>query len=91
VPDRIATGGGVRLAAADPPLIPAKTVLPGPQLVWAALFLNVLAFSGLPTLIPIPGFVGQLVTQGALVMALLLALLANPTGVVRPSLFLSSR
>ena len=26
----------------------------GPQVVWAALFLNVLAFAGLPTLIPIP-------------------------------------
>ena len=42
----------------------------------------------LPTAVPIPGFVGQLVTQGALVLAFLLALLANPGGVVRPSLFL---
>ena len=31
-----------------------------------------------PTAVPIPGSVGQLVTQGALVLALLLALLANP-------------
>jgi O-antigen ligase len=76
------------LAAEAAPLIPARTVLPGPQLVWAALFLNVLAFSGLPTLIPIPGSVGQLLTQGALIVALLLAFLANPGGVVRPSLFL---
>jgi len=60
----------------------------GPLLVWAALFLNVLAFSGLPTLIPIPTSVGQLLTQGALVAAVLLVLLANPAGVIRPNLFL---
>jgi len=53
-----------------------------------ALFLNVLAFSGLPTLIPIPTTVGQLATQGALILAFLLALLANPRGVIRPNLFL---
>jgi hypothetical protein len=56
--------------------------------VWAALFLNVLAFSGLPTLFPIPTSVGQLVTQGALLAAVLLVLLANPAGVIRPNLFL---
>ena len=78
----------VRSPVETPPPIPARTALRGPQLVWAALFLNVLAFSGLPTLIPIPGSIGQLVTQGSLIVALLLALLANPTGVVRPSLFL---
>jgi hypothetical protein len=60
----------------------------GPLPAWAALFVNVLAFSSLPTAVPIPGSVGQMVTQGALVLAFLLALLANPGGVVRPSLFL---
>ena len=63
-------------------------MLRSPLPVWAALFLNVLAFSGLPTLIPIPTTVGQLVTQGALIVAFLLALLANPRCVIRPSLFL---
>ena len=66
----------------------ASALLRGPFPAWAALFANVLAFSGLPTLVPIPGVVGQLVTQGALVLAFLLALLANPGGVIRPSLFL---
>ena len=63
-------------------------MLRSPLPVWAALFLNVLAFSGLPTLIPVPTTVGQLVTQGALIVAFLLALLANPRCVIRPSLFL---
>jgi hypothetical protein len=63
-------------------------LLRSPLPAWAALFVNVLAFSGLPTLIPVPSTVGQLVTQGALVMALLLALLANPHGVIRPNLFM---
>lgn len=63
----------------------ALGVARSPLLVWVALFLNVLAFSGLPTAIPIPVTAGQLVTQGALGVALLLALLANPHGVVRPN------
>ncbi len=67
---------------------PAMALIRGPLPVWAALFVNVLAFSGLPTLLPIPTTVGQLVTQGALIVAFLLALLANPRGVIRPSLFL---
>ncbi len=67
---------------------PGAALLRSPLPVWAALFLNVLAFSGLPTLIPIPVTVGQLLTQGALILAFLFALLANPGGVIRPSLFL---
>jgi hypothetical protein len=59
-----------------------------PLAVWAALLANVLAFSDLPTLVPIPASVGQLLTQGALVAALLLVLLANPRGVIRPNAFL---
>ena len=66
----------------------ALGVARSPLLVWVALFLNVLAFSGLPTVIPIPTTLGQLVTQGALGVALLLALLANPHGVIRPNTFL---
>ena len=60
-----------------------------PLLVWVALFVNVLAFSGLPTAIPIPATAGQLVTQGALGVALLLVLMANPHGVVRPNTVLA--
>lgn len=63
-------------------------LIPGPAMVWAALFVNVLAFSGLPTIVPIPGSVGQLVTQGALILAIVLGLLANPRVVIRPTFFL---
>ncbi len=80
------------LARLDAPGLGGAVPLPGlitsPRLAWTALFLNVLAFSGLPTLVPIPGSVGQLVTQGALLAALLLALLANRSVVVRPNLLL---
>ena len=63
-------------------------LLRSPRLVWAALFVNVLAFSGLPTLIPIPTTIGQMVTPGALILAFVFALMANPRGVIRPNLFL---
>ncbi len=66
----------------------AGSLLRGPKVVWAVLFINVLAYSALPTVLPIPVTVGKLVTQGALPLALLLVLLANPRGVIRPSLFL---
>lgn len=78
--------GTSRPAAASPTL--AKGLMNSPFPVWAALFLNVLAFSGLPTAIPIPGSVGQLVTQGSLLAAILFVLLANRAGVIRPNLFL---
>jgi hypothetical protein len=64
------------------------SLLGSPLPVWIALFVNVLAFSGLPTLIPIPTTIGQMVTQGSLVLAFLLAVMANPCGVIRPNLFL---
>jgi hypothetical protein len=57
-------------------------------LVWGALFMNVLTFYGVPILVPIPGPIGQLVSQGALPLALLLALMVNPRIVLRPSLVL---
>lgn len=65
----------------------ALGVARSPVLVWVALCLNVLAFSGLPIVIPNPITLGQLVTQGALVAALLLAL-SNLYGVVRPNTIL---
>jgi hypothetical protein len=55
--------------------------------VWTALFLNVLPFTGIPIVTPIPTPVGQLIAQGALPMALLLALVANPRGLMRPNVF----
>ncbi len=56
--------------------------------VWGALFVNVLAFSASATVLPIPQPVGQLLAQGSLVLALLLAFYVNPGAVMRPSLFL---
>lgn len=80
----------VALARSSMAVRPAALgVARSPLLVWVALFLNVLAFSGLPTAIPIPTTAGQLVTQGALGVALLLALLANPRGVIRPNTVLT--
>jgi hypothetical protein len=69
---------------------PAVTgaLLRGPLPAWAALFLNVLAFLGASPLFPIPGPVGQAIAQGALPVALLLALLANPSGIIRPNVVL---
>jgi hypothetical protein len=71
--------------------LPGRRLRPAPcdldrraRLAWGALFVNVLAFSGLPTLVQVPGPVGQLVTQGALPLAFCLALAANPQGVLRP-------
>jgi O-antigen ligase len=69
-------------------LVGANGILQSPLPVWAALFLNVLAFSELPTLIPVPAILGQMITQGALIVAFMLALLANPRGIVRPNVFL---
>jgi hypothetical protein len=66
----------------------ATGLIRSPLPAWAALFLNTLAFAGLPTVVPIPTTIGQMVTQGALVAAFLLAFLANPHGVIRPNLFL---
>jgi hypothetical protein len=56
--------------------------------VWAALFLNVLAFTSQALVVPIPGSIGQMVTQGALPIALGLALMVNPRAVMRPNLFM---
>jgi hypothetical protein len=60
---------------------------------WFLLVLNVMTFypktwSGEPLIIPIPSALGKLVTQGALPVALLLALAANRRKLIRPSMFL---
>lgn len=57
-------------------------------LTWAALFINVLTPSNNPTVLPLPHSVNQVVAQGSLLMALVLALLVNPRIVIRPNLFL---
>lgn len=55
-------------------------------LVWGLLVLNVLTYSG--SLLHIPTMMGKAITQGALPVALLVALTVNRRIVVRPSVFL---
>ncbi|GAA2143056.1 hypothetical protein GCM10009844_15000 [Nocardioides koreensis] len=77
---------GRRVRAADDLRVRA---VPGRLVaVWGALFFNVLTFIGGQTVLPIPQLVGQLLTQAALMLALVLALAVNPRGVMRPNLFL---
>lgn len=58
------------------------------QAVWALLFFNVLSFTVQPIVFPIPHVLGEVLTQGALVVAFGLALAVNPKVKIRPSLFL---
>src|SRR5579872_4114562 len=63
-------------------------------LAWGLVFLNVLTFykgtwNTLPLIVPIPSKVGQLLTQGALPAALLVAWSANRRMLIRPNVFLS--
>jgi hypothetical protein len=55
-------------------------------LVWGLLVLNVLTYSG--SILHIPTVMGKLITQGALPVALLVALTVNRRIVVRPNVFL---
>jgi hypothetical protein len=62
-------------------------------LAWSLLIVNVLTFypstwSGLPLAVPIPSIVGKLVTQGAMPIALLVAISANRRLAIRPNVFL---
>jgi hypothetical protein len=57
-------------------------------IVWSLLLLNALTFFPGGLLIPIPNIVGKAVTQGALLLAVLLALTLNRRLVVRPNVFL---
>jgi hypothetical protein len=54
--------------------------------VWGLLVLNALGYTG--SLIHVPSAAGKLVTQGALPLALLVALTVNRRVVVRPNVFL---
>ena len=56
--------------------------------VWVLLFINVLTFTTLPTLLHVPHRIGQLVTQGSLPVALVIALMCNRKGLIKTNLFL---
>jgi hypothetical protein len=55
---------------------------------WGLLFLNVLTFAPHVSVLPIPSSMGKVITQGALPVALLVALTANRKLMIRPSIFL---
>jgi hypothetical protein len=57
-------------------------------ITWALLILNVLAFQPGLTILPIPHLLGQIMTQGALPAALIVALTFNRQVIVRPNVFL---
>ena len=58
-------------------------------LVWALLIVNAITFApGFPLVVPIPHRIGQVITQGALPLALLVALTVNRRVMVRPNVFL---
>lgn len=74
------------------PRLPGQRVLSADrrvQIVWALLVLNVLTYYPMaPHVMPIPAGVGRLITQGALVVALLVVLSVNRPARVRPSVFI---
>src|SRR5271170_4378567 len=58
------------------------------QIIWGLLFLNVLTFTPHVSAIPIPSALGKGITQGALQVALVLALATNRKLLIRPSVLL---
>lgn len=56
--------------------------------IWGLLVLNVLSWAPGMSILPIPSSVGKIITQGALTLALLLALVVNPRLKIRPNIFL---
>jgi hypothetical protein len=56
---------------------------------WGLLFLNVLTFYPKQSVFPIPSSVGKAITQGALQLAILLALSVNRKLLIRPNVMLS--
>ncbi|PID96382.1 MAG: hypothetical protein CSA84_05125 [Actinomycetales bacterium] len=54
-------------------------------LVWGALLLNVMSFTTIELIVPIPRSLGQAIAQGALPLALVLALMLNRRLAIRPN------
>jgi hypothetical protein len=57
-------------------------------IAWGLLVLNAMAFAPGISIVPIPHRIGQAITQGALPLAILLALTVNRKVMVRPNVFL---
>jgi hypothetical protein len=75
-----------RLLTLTPAEVRERSVRRRVGLVWGLLVLNVLAYAG--SLLHIPTMMGKAITQGALPVALLVALTVNRRIVVRPNVFL---
>jgi hypothetical protein len=56
--------------------------------IWGLLFFNVLGHANAPSLLPITSSTGKILTEGALGVALVIALSINPRALIRPNLFL---
>ena len=89
---------GLRLLRPTAPLlrfdeIRDRTFYRRVYLAWGLLFLNVVPFyklnwNGQSLIVPIPGFVGRILTQGALPLALALAISVNRRLLIRPNVAL---
>lgn len=71
-----------------PPEVRERWVLRRVGITWGLMVLNAATFYSGVSGLPIPGIVGKAITQGALPVALLLALSLNRRLVVRPNVFL---
>jgi hypothetical protein len=86
-------GTAAVLIDAHDPIAPDHWVRRRIALAWGMLVLNTLTFlpitySGLPLLVPIPSTIGKVITQGALVVALILLLTVNRRMAIRPNVVL---
>jgi O-Antigen ligase len=70
----------------DPAQARERSVQRRVGITWALLFLNALGFIG--AIVPIPHLIGKSITQGALPVALIVALTVNRRIIVRPNVFL---
>jgi hypothetical protein len=78
----------LRRAATDPVVGTEVSIRRRLGWIWGLMFVNVLPYSAVSPVLHMPTSMGKVVTQGALALALLLALSINPKVLLRPNLFL---
>jgi len=74
-------------AALDPAAVRARSVRRRVSLAWGLLFFNTLTYNG-TSLLDLPSKVGKGMAQGALPLAIVIALTVNPKIKIRPNVFL---
>jgi hypothetical protein len=77
-----------RASALDPPHARDRSIRRRVALAWGLLYFNTLTYAP-GGLVPLPSHIGKALTQGALPLAILVALSLNPKLKVRPNVFLS--